>query len=93
MPTIIATLKVQEDKVDEARTFLKDLATETLAAEPGTKTYLVHQRKDEPTTFVFFEQYESDEALALHSKNLKSAGAGFAKILAAPPDIVFLEEV
>ncbi|MGH0031979.1 MAG: putative quinol monooxygenase [Myxococcota bacterium] len=93
MPSVIATIKVQEAKIEEAKSFLKQLSADTLAAEPGTLVYTVHQKKDEPTTFVFYEKYESDEALAQHSENLKSKGAQFAAVLAGPPEIVFLEEV
>lgn len=93
MPSVIATLKVKEDKLEEARGFLKQLAADTLAKEPGTLAYAVHQRKDEPTTFVFYEKYESDQALADHSANLKAVGKQFAAVLAGPPEIVMLEEV
>jgi quinol monooxygenase YgiN len=93
MPSVIATLKVKEDKLEEARSFLKQLAADTLAREPGTLAYTVHQKKGEPTTFVFYEKYESDQALAEHSANLKAAGARFAAVLAGPPEIVLLEEV
>jgi quinol monooxygenase YgiN len=93
MPSVIATLKVKEDKIEEAKGFLKQLSADTLANEAGTLAYTVHQRKDDPTTFVFYEKYESDAAFAEHGKNLKSAGAGFASILAGAPDIVILEEV
>jgi quinol monooxygenase YgiN len=93
MPSVVATLKVKEDAVEEAKTFLKQLSEETLAKEPGTLVYSVHQRKDDPRVFVFYEKYESDAALAEHSANLKAAGAGFARILAGPPEIVLLDEV
>jgi len=93
MPSVIATLKVKADKVEEAKTALKQLATDTLANESGTLAYTVHQQKDDPETFVFYEKYESDAAFAEHGKNLKSNGAVFAGILAAPPKIVLLEEV
>jgi len=93
MPSVVANLKVKEDKVEEAKTFLKQLAADSLANEPGTLVYTVHQRKDDPTAFVFYEKYESDAALAEHSKNLRSAGAGFASVLAGPPEILVLDEV
>lgn len=93
MPSVVATIKVKEDKLEQAKGFLKQLAADTLAKEPGTLAYTVHQRKDQPTTFVFYEKYESDEAFAIHGKNLASAGKGFAGILAGPPEIVMLEEV
>lgn len=93
MPSVIATLRVKAEKLDEARTFLKQLAIDTLAREPGTLAYTVHQKKGEPTTFVFYEKYANDQALAEHSANLKAVGAGFAAVLAGPPEIVLLEEV
>ncbi len=93
MPSVVATLKVKEDKIEEAKTFLKQLSADTLAKESGTLAYTVHQKKDDPTAFVFYEKYESDEAFAQHSKNLAAVGKDFAAILAGPPEIVFLEEV
>ncbi len=92
MPSVVATLKVKDDKIEEAKSFLTQLASDTLAKEPGTLESTVHQRKDDPTTFVFYEKYESDAAFAEHGKNLQAAGAGFAAILAGRPDIVMLEE-
>ena len=82
MPSVMATLKVKEDKIEEAKTFLTQLSKDTLANEPGTLAYTVHQRKD-----------ESDAAFAEHGKNLKAAGAGFAAILAGAPEIVVMDEV
>ena len=93
MPSIVATLKVKDDKIDEAKKFLSQLAADTLAKEPGTLAYVVHQRKDDPTAFVLYEKYESDEAFAEHGKNLRAAGSGFAEILAGRPDIAILEEI
>ena len=93
MPSVIATIKVKEDKLEEAKGFLKQLAADTLANESGTLAYTVHQQKGAPTTFVFYEKYESDEAFALHSKNLAAKGAEFGSILDGAPEIVFLEEL
>ena len=93
MPSVIATLKVKEDKIEEAKASLKQLAEDCLAKEPGTLIYTVHQRKDDPATFIFYEKYESDAALAEHGSNVKSAGAVFAAILAGPPDVVILDEI
>ncbi|MBW2698127.1 MAG: antibiotic biosynthesis monooxygenase [Deltaproteobacteria bacterium] len=93
MPTIVATIKVKEDKVEEAKSFLKNLATSVLADEPGTLAYVIHQRKDDPMSFVVYEKYESDEAFAIHGKNLASKGAEFAAIMAGPPELVMMEEI
>jgi quinol monooxygenase YgiN len=93
MPSVVATIQVKEDKIEAAKTFLKKLCADTLANESGTLTYVAHQRKDQPTTFVFYEKYESDAAFEIHGKNLRAAGASFADILAGPPDIQMLEEI
>ncbi len=93
MTSVVATIKVQQEKIDEARKFLKTLAEETVANESGTLAYICHQQKDDPATFVFYEKYESDEAFAIHGKNLAGKNAEFASLLAGPPQIIILEEV
>ena len=93
MPSVVATIKVKQDKVEEAQRFLKQLAADTLAKEKGTLAYLVHQRKDDPATFVIYEKYASADDLKLHSKNLAGVGAQFGALVAGAPDIAFLEEI
>jgi quinol monooxygenase YgiN len=93
MPSVIATIKVRDDKIDEARSFLKNLAAETLANESGTLAYIPHQHKEDPSTFTFYEKYESDEAFKLHGKNLAAKNAEFAGLLAGPPNIIFVDEL
>jgi len=44
-------------------------------------------------TFVVYEKYESDEALAVHSQNLAAKIADFMAVLSGPPDIVVLDEI
>ena len=93
MPSVIANIKVKEDKVEEAKAFFKQLSADTLAAEEGTLAYLAHQRKDDPTAFVFYEKYASDEAFATHGKNLASKAADFGALLAGAPEIILIDEV
>jgi quinol monooxygenase YgiN len=93
MPIIMATIKIKEDKVEEAKPFLKQLAADTLKNEAGTTAYAAHQQKDDPTTFVFYEKYDSDEAFAIHGQNLQKVGKEFAGLLAGAPSLVFLEEL
>ena len=69
------------------------LLTRPKAKEKGTLAYLAHQRKDDPTTFIFYEKYASDADLATHGKNLASVGAQFGALLAGAPQIVYLEEI
>jgi quinol monooxygenase YgiN len=93
MASVVATIKVKEDKLEEAKAFFKKLAAEVKANEPGTLVYVFHQRRDDPLTFVVYEKYESDEAFALHSQNLGPKGADFMALMSDPPDIVLLEEI
>lgn len=93
MACVVATIKVKEEKLEEAKAFFRQLAAEVKANEPGTLTYVFHQRRDDPLAFVVYEKYESDEAFALHSKNLATKGADFAALMSGPPDIVLLEEI
>jgi quinol monooxygenase YgiN len=94
MPSVVATFKVKEDKLEEAKRFVKQLAADTLAKEKGTLAYVPHQRKDDPTTFVFYEKYGSDADLAAHGKNLAAVGAQFGAFIApGGAQIVYLEEL
>lgn len=93
MPSVIATLKLKAESADEGKGFLKELAAEVLANEPGTLVYTLHERKDDPTTVVVFEKYESDEAFAEHGKNLAAKAGDFGRFLDGPLDIVLLEEL
>ncbi len=93
MASVVATIKVKQDKLEEAKTFFEKLAAEVKANEPGTLAYVFHQRRDDPLTFVVYEKYESDEALAVHSQNLGSKAADFMAVMAGAPDIVVLDEI
>lgn len=93
MPSVVATIKVKEDKIEEAKVFLAKLSRDTVQNEEGTLAYVAHQRKDDPTLFVFYEKYEDKAALAVHSENLKSVGKEFAALLAGAPEIIMMEEL
>jgi quinol monooxygenase YgiN len=93
MPSVVATVKVKEEKIEDAKAFLKGLADEVLANEPGTLAYVVHQRQDDPQSFVVYEKYESNEAFAIHGKNLAAKGAEFGALMAAAPEIVMMDEL
>ncbi len=93
MPSLIATLKVKEEKVDEAVKFFQELQSDVKANEPGTLEYVFHQKSGEPTCFVVYEKYADAEALKTHSSNLGKVGARFAGILDGAPEIVMIEEL
>ena len=93
MPSLIATLKVKEEKVDEAVKFFQELQTDVKANEPGTLEYVFHQKDGAPETFVVYEKYADADALKTHSANLAKVGARFAPLLDGPPEIVRIEEL
>ncbi len=93
MPSVVATIRIKPDKIDEAKKFLANLSKSVLDNEPGTLAYIMHQRTDDPTTFIAYEKYESGEAFAEHGKNLAAHGAEFAGLMAGPPEIIMLDEL
>ena len=93
MLSVMATLKVKEEKIEEALAFFKKSAAEVLANEPGTMAYVLHQRRDDPLTVIVYEKYESNEAFALHGQNLAAKGADFMALLDGPPEVVILDEI
>lgn len=93
MLSIVATLNVKDLKIEEAKALLKELRANAQENEPGTLAYVVHQKKDDETTFVVYEKYESMDAFKAHSANVAKQGARFADIIAGPPELVMLEEI
>jgi quinol monooxygenase YgiN len=93
MTSVVATVKVKQDKLEEAKSFFKQLAAAVLAEETGTLAYTLHQRRDDPHTVIVYERYQSDEAFAVHGKNLAAKGAEFMALLDGPPDVVVLDEI
>ena len=93
MPSIVATLKLKQDTLEEAMVFLRELVAGVLANEPGTLAYVLHQRRDDPLTIVVYEKYQDDEALTVHSQNLGAKAADFMAFLDGPPDVVVLDEI
>lgn len=93
MFTLLAELKAKEGKVDEAKAFLRTLAAQVKASEPGTRTYAVHQRKEDPRSFIVYEQYADEAAFQTHMANLAAHAAGFGDVLDGGPQVAFLEDL
>jgi quinol monooxygenase YgiN len=93
MPSVVATIQIKEDKIDEAKAFLRELTEKVRADEPGTLAYVFHQHKKDPTLFTAYEKYADDEAFAAHGANLQAHNARFAELLAKRPEIHILDEL
>ena len=64
--TVLATIKVKPGVEERARELLQRAVAPT-RLEPGCLNYDLHQSATDPTSFVFYENWESDEALAAHA--------------------------
>ena len=92
----IATFNIQEGKEDDAVKLLSELAKAVETKEPGTLTYIAHQEEKDPTKVVFYEVFESEEAIKKHGAQphldalRKAFGDGIFK---APVEIKRLNKV
>jgi len=89
MVTIIATIKVKEGKIDEAIEVLKEIVPQIKASEPGTLEYIPHTvagRKFK-NTIIFYEKYESEEAMKTHMANLAKSTVKLVPLLEPGMDL------
>jgi len=93
MFTLLAELKVQAGKVEEAKAAFRELARLVKASEPGTLVYTFHQRTDDPTTFVVYERYQDEAAFQTHMANLGQHSAIFGSVLESGPHPTFLVDI
>lgn len=57
--------------------------------DPGALLYELHRSADDPDAFLFYEQYEDEEAFAYHlsTDHFKALSARIDPLMAAPPEI------
>ena len=68
MLTVMIHAKVKQEMLNEYLDLIKMLVRET--TKKGCLAYSFNQRKDEPTEFVLYEQWESQEDLDNHISEL-----------------------
>ncbi|MFA0809802.1 putative quinol monooxygenase [Microbulbifer epialgicus] len=66
--TIVANIKTKADKIDLVKSELLKLIAIT-RAEKGCINYNLHQDNDNPTHFVFYENWESRDLWQTHMNN------------------------
>ncbi len=83
MFTILATLKVQKGKEEEAEKIMEELASQVAAKEPATLTYLFHRLQNDPNIIIVFEVYQDEAAFEAHRRGeiLRQAGTKLASVL------------
>ena len=91
---VVATLKIQDGKVDEAVAALTPVI-EATHEEEGCLSYVLHEDVNDPNTLVFVERWASQDAINAHAqqphmlKLIEIAGT----LLAEPPQITFCQSL
>ena len=70
MLTIMIHAKIKEECLGEYLEIASMLTRETKGKRKGCISYSFNQRRDKPTEFVLYEQWESQEDLVEHIKQL-----------------------
>ncbi len=91
---VVATFQIKPDKVEEAHEALREVI-ESSHAEAGCQSYALHVAADDPTTMVMVERWTSQVALDSHFQQpyVAALGQKARDLVAAPPQILFLEPV
>ncbi|MGD0854429.1 MAG: putative quinol monooxygenase [Dehalococcoidia bacterium] len=94
MITITALMKASENHADDLAKAIKEYAPKFLK-DPGCKMYKVVKRIDNPNLFLFYEQYENDEALKFHSSapHFKEMFGAMKPFLDGKPEIYMYTEI
>lgn len=93
MITLIATLKVQEGKMDEALEVLRDIVPDILENEPGCLEYVPHTVRGEEDTLIFYEKYRDKDALKEHTAGLATSLERLLPLLQPGMDVKTCYEV
>ncbi|MFI6063538.1 putative quinol monooxygenase [Streptomyces sp. NPDC051286] len=88
---VISTLRLREDKTDEARKVIESLVARTHEYE-GCLTFAAHEDAADALTLVLVEHWASQEAVDAHSQApyLAEAMGRVGELLSAEPEIRFL---
>lgn len=89
MLTVIAKLQAVPGKEAELRAVFEEMIGKVKANEPGVVKYSLHTADNDPTLFMFYEQYESSEAFEAHGKtdHMRAMGGKLAGLLGGRPVI------
>jgi len=92
--TVIARVKAKEGKVEAVESVLMDLIGPT-REEPGCISYVLHQSKDDKSSFVFVENWASQLALEEHLQKpyLQAFVARADELLAEPLDVSLWHQI
>jgi quinol monooxygenase YgiN len=85
---VVAKAKAQPDKAEALKPILLELVGQT-RKDPGCLSYHLLQGLDDPSEFVFVEEWTDDALMQAHlaSPHVQHALAQAVPLLAEPPDI------
>lgn len=88
---VVAKLKIADGKEAEFEAIAKDLMAQVKANEPGCLTYQLYKSNKDANTYIFMEQYSSQDALKAHGQTeyFKAAGPKMGPCLAGAPEIEY----
>ena len=91
---ISAVIRVNEGKGEEFEKGFQQLQPQVLK-DPGAIIYKMHRAVDDPCKFMFYEKYESDEAVKYHTstEHFKSFFQTMGPIIKGKPEISYYHEV
>ncbi|MFX1311051.1 MAG: putative quinol monooxygenase [Promethearchaeota archaeon] len=91
--SLIATVRVKENKLEEAIEILKEIVPKIKESEPGLLEYIPHTVRKDPNAIIFYEKYADDEAFKQHNKNLSKNMADLSPLLEPGTDVKMLKEI
>ncbi len=94
MLIVTAKVWIKSDKVDEFLAAYRWMKPQVLN-DPGAIAYELHRSADDPSTFIFYEQYESKEAFDYHlsTDHFKALAARIDPLMTKPGEIGMWAEV
>jgi quinol monooxygenase YgiN len=90
MITVVAKLQANPGKEEELKAVLTEMVQNVKTHEGSqVPTYSLHVSDEDPTLFLFYEQYANAEALEAHAKtdHMKAMGQKLGGLLAGRPVI------
>lgn len=95
MITVIAKLKCQEGKEQDAIALCREMVQSVQAKEPNVIAYMCHQSKKDPREIIFFEIYPDQETLTAHGKteHMMKMNKSFRDLFVPPPDIAMIDRI
>ena len=85
MVAVVARLKMQAGKEEEALGQLRQMVEAVQANEPGALAYIAHRSKQDPAQIIFFELYADDDAFRAHGQtpHMEAFRGAFAQVFDA----------